>query len=225
MIMRMAQDVTRPKVSKPPPEHQAPAAAIGKARGASEAPTEYSPAVLNDPYGEHAGAPLKHSIEVIEQALHTVAFNGGNVARSCRSLAAIGIELDPQTVRRWIRGRFRNRYHEIQSKTARDLEEQIARDATDLALQQAHAERQAMERTLAGLSDANGVEASQILRNLSQSKAIQVDKAGQLRGRASVTVDVRGFEEIARSLERLGIATVRDTGYDADIPDADVEES
>jgi hypothetical protein len=106
--------------------------------------------------------------------------------------------------------RFAECYQRICSDRARDLEELVAGKALEMALALSDAEKRAVQQTLAGLADASGVQASVILRNLSPFRQIQVDKAGAIRGRPKVIVDPRGYHEIARALERLGVVEVID---------------
>lgn len=162
----------------------------------------------DDPYEPRKGRPLQHPREVIERCLYETAVHAGNARKARQALIAWEPDLawpSAETIYGWIKGRFRNRYSQIATQNADQLREVIARDMTDIAIRLGDAERDALGRTLAGLADANAVEASMILRNLSASKQIQLDQEGKLRGRAGVIVDHRGLEEITQALVNLGI--------------------
>jgi hypothetical protein len=188
------------------------------------------------------GAPMRYSPEVVELALWHVALHGGDCRRGRRALgealiAAAGYgEEDPEaatvdvpgesTVRNWVKGRFRARYLEILDVKASELDGRVAATATELAIQIEEGERQAIKQTLAGLSSSNGVESSVILRNLSQSKKIQVEAAGAIRGRAAFERALPSLEALAQSMVRMGFATIEGDAEDLDeIPDVDLIEA
>jgi hypothetical protein len=167
----------------------------------------------DDPYAPRKGRPLTFPREVIERCLYETAVHAGNARKARQAL----IDWEPdlawpsaETIYGWVKGRFRNRYAQIATQEAGQLRENIARDMTDLARRLGEAEAEALRKVLAGLADANAVEASLILRNLSSSKQIQLDQEGRLRGRANVIVDHRGLEDITQALVNLGVAEAVD---------------
>ncbi len=163
-----------------------------------------------DPYLPKGGRQLQYRREVIERCLFETAVHAGNARKAMRALVLWDPDEpwpNPETVYLWVRGRFRNRYAQIATDNVDDLRENLARRATDLATKLSDAESDSIEKVLAGLADANAVEASIILRNLSQSKSMQIDQEGKLRGRGGIVIDHRGLEEITAALVRLGIAT------------------
>lgn len=166
-------------------------------------------------YYDHVGRPLKYPPEVVEAALYEVAAKGNNIARACETLKDRGITqsypedcgraIPRGVVAEWVNKRFRNRYHEIVSTKTRELEEVVARDGIELAIQIGQAERDALKQTMAGMADATAVEASQILRNLTQAKAQQVDKAHAIRGQGIADKASKTLEQIAAGLKQLGL--------------------
>lgn len=168
---------------------------------------------------------------IVDRVLWEVAVHGGNCRKAHQALVARADSDDAlldlpveRTVRKWVTERWADRYAEIRSIKAGMLDEQVARDAASLAVAIEEGERKALQTTIARLGEADGVEASQILRNLSQSKKIQVDSAGALRGRAAFDEAVRSLQDIARSLSRIpGVELVDDDGRPAFV-DADVVE-
>jgi hypothetical protein len=165
-------------------------------------------AAQEDPYGPQAGQPVQFPREIIERCLFEIAAQAGNARKAHSILAAVyGRENVPsvETLYRWIRGRFRNRYHQISLKEADQVREVIARQATDIAIEIGDVEKAAVARVRDQLADANAVEASIIARNLSTSKGINLQNESQLRGRATQIVDHRGLEGILDTLVRLGV--------------------
>lgn len=171
---------------------------------------------------------MKYPPEVVEAALYEVAACGNNVARACQVLKDRGVTqaypadngraLPRDVVAQWVKGRFRNRYHEIVSTQARELQEVVAAKGIDIALQIGEAELQALRQTTAGLSDATAVEASMILRNLGQSKAVQIDKAKQIRDVGIQEKTANSLDEIVKGLRALNLLD------DDDVHDAEVVE-
>jgi hypothetical protein len=181
-------------------------------------------------YHDHVGRPLKYPAEVVEAALYEVAAHGNNVARACEALKDRGITqsypedcgraIPRAVVSDWVRKRFRNRYHEIVSSSTRQLEEVVAQKGIETAIQIGEAEQQALRQTMAGLPDATAVEASQILRNLTQSKAQQIDKAHAVRAFGVAERTSHSLEQLVTGLKSLGLIV----GDDDNIHDAEVIE-
>jgi hypothetical protein len=164
-------------------------------------------------------ANFKFPMELVERVLYEVAGNGGNCSATLRAFQAANedriergeepVELPSlRTIRHWITVSFRNRYHEICADSARQLEEIVAAQGVENAIAMGKAEADALKQTLAGLSNANGVEASQILRNISQAKGTAVQTSQLLRGRPTVITAETPLEQIARELQQLGIVEV-----------------
>lgn len=165
-------------------------------------------AMGEDPFEYTGGKPMQWPRHWIETALFEIAAQGGNVRRAHGVLLGIHGDAAPpyDTMQRWRKGRFRNLYTEISRVAGEELRERIAQNATELALEFGDVEREALRRIRAGLGDADAVEASMILRNLSTSKGINLDHEGKLRGRSQHVVQVQGLEQITDALKRLGVA-------------------
>jgi hypothetical protein len=118
---------------------------------------------------------------------------------------------------------FRVTYHEILRTKVDELDELMAQQAQSAALQMGEAMDDALRVTLAGLATSNGVEASQILRNISQARSAEIDKAAQLRGRDFGSQMVKSLADVARELQALGAVRVRDTLEDGRVIDAEAE--
>jgi hypothetical protein len=192
-------------------------------------------AVVLPGYYDHLGRPLKYPPEVVEATLYEVAAHGGNIARACQALADRGITqaypsdegapLPRSVVSEWVKRRFRNRYHEIVTTGTRELEEVIAQQGVNFALQAAEGQQEALKQTLAGLSDANAIEASQVLRNISQARSGEIDKALALRGRGPADKVSKSLQELTQSLRRLGLVVDdEDDVQEAEVVEGDVAE-
>lgn len=177
--------------------------------------------------GQHG----RWSADFIDKVLWEVAAAGGQVSRGYSQLqhwALLVMEEtgempdlpSERTVRDWVASRYRNRYHEVQQSKVTEMDERIAQTGARLAIQMADAEERALKQTLAGLASCNGVEASVVLRNLSQSKKIQVDNAVTLRTQSAEGIDVRGITELAAAIVRAGAGILEGPV----IPEAEVVE-
>lgn len=170
---------------------------------------------------------MKYPPEVVEAALYEVAAHGNNVARACEALRERGVTQDypnpdgraipRDVVAQWVKVRFRNRYHEIVATQTRQLQEVVAAKGIDIALQIGEAELQALRQTTAGLSDATAVEASMILRNLGQSKAVQLDKAQQIRSQGVAQEQGHKLDQIIASLKAAGLVVEDEDVHDAEV--------
>jgi hypothetical protein len=169
-------------------------------------------AVQSDPFNGRQ----RYSREVIERALLQVALCGGNARKAARELEQLGIQIPHETISKWRRGRFANRYSEIVSMEAATIREAIAAEALELTIRVQEAEGRAVDQVLKGLASVDAMEASVILKNLAQTKQIALTQEGQLRGRAGVIVDVRGLDELTAQLVRAGVARRVDVELPAD---------
>lgn len=172
-------------------------------------------------------------VELIDAFLWEIAVHGGQVRAGYNSLVhaltqnagETGMPDVPaeRTVREWVQFRYRNRYAELLKQKAEELDEQRAQDASTLALQIREAEERALTQTLAGIGQANGVEASMILRNLATAKKLNSDVIVAARGMPVLKQAGEDLMSIARSLTRMGGVHIVDaTG--AELTEAQVVE-
>lgn len=177
-----------------------------------------SATLASDYAGTGVGAPLEHTPEVVEQVLWEVAVCGGNAARAIRQLndhaldEQTGISYPrPETVRRWIKGRFRNRYFEICQARSRELEEHMAARQMERAVRQDEMERDLMDQIAGRIGGLDAVEASTVLRNVNAAKKNNVDGALGLRRQKREAEDSRSLRMIGEGLRRLGVAEFVDS--------------
>jgi hypothetical protein len=165
--------------------------------------------------------PSAYPPELIERALLETALCGGNARKASRNLAAFGVPIPHERISAWRRGRYANRYSEICSAESAALRERIAAGALDLSTRIQEVEGDAVDRVASQLAEANAVEASIILKNLSTSKQIALNQEGLIRGRATEIVEHRGIEQLTGDLVKLGVGTVIDSDAE-EIADAEV---
>ena len=170
----------------------------------------------------------KYDFETIETCLWEIAVCGDNVRKAHGQLVEHFKATDPDfevpsvhTMRDWVRGKHRNRYHEIRQGKARELEEMLAQKAMSQAAAEHDVQGEALKVVSARLAEANGVEASMILRNISTAKASNIDKAQALRGRSPAQAGARSLGQIADALRRLGAPILEGEGEEIP-PEADV---
>jgi methionine synthase II (cobalamin-independent) len=188
-----------------------------------------SPPGLTDHHPSH-GRPYKYSPETIERCLYEVAACGGNANRAAQVLQEAelfgpeGKPIPARTIRSWVTGPFRNRYQEIVQAKAKALDDIIKDTARANAIRFGEAEQEALKQTLAGLSHANAVEASTVLRNVSQAKKTSVEVTGAIGLRPLLEQQSEDLMAIAKSLERMQVMKIRYEGDEPEPVDAEVVE-
>jgi hypothetical protein len=154
--------------------------------------------------------PYKVTPDQMEACLWVLAKNGTSYTRAARELNAVydwaaEVKISPQNLRQWAGGAFLARYDEIRTERSLELEERAAANAMDLVVLISEQEREAVRRTAAGLDLASGLEASLILRNLTQSKATQIERAGQIRERKGFVPERTDMGALVEALTSLGV--------------------
>jgi hypothetical protein len=172
----------------------------------SESPAELAEAPKREPIVPYPDA-------YIERVLWVCALKGGSVTATRRQLLEENFTFEgsapsTSTIDRWVKTSWRNKYHEILQMKAHQFDDVLAADASVLAAQITEAERRAVKQVLRGLNGANALESSQILRNLSQSKGVNMDKAAMIRERPVKARRDANLAEIVRQMKRIGTGQV-----------------
>lgn len=139
----------------------------------------------------------------IDHALTALILNGGNAERTADELnGPCG-----QTLLNW-REKHSSRYQELQQTLAPRIADRIAAQAEELAVEIAQVEKQILEHLATKISDLDADKASAAIRNLSTSKALQLDKVSSpLRGRPTVIHETRTGDDLLRGLaSKVGMA-------------------
>jgi len=134
----------------------------------------------------------------VERALTALALAGDNAVRAS---ATIGIP--DRTLRDW-RQKYRDRYDEIRLELAPQIEQQIVQEARAFAITAGQAERELLQATLEATRNGTIKDPASALRNITTSKALQIDKVLQLEGRPTKTTLHLTSEDVLNSLQHRG---------------------
>jgi transposase-like protein len=137
-----------------------------------------------------------YSDEEKRSALTALILAGGNSEK-----VGPQIGITPDLLRKW-RTADPGLYEELRTELAPQVAERIASDAEEFARDLMNVERALAAKVLEGLDDLKPSEAAGALRNISTSKALQVDKlSSPLRGRPTV---IHGHDDAGQALIELG---------------------
>lgn len=168
-----------------------------------------------------APADIDYPADVVEKALWAAALHGGSYTKAHKVLFDQGIVVPRKTIEHWAKVTHRNRYQQIRTVEYDRLMVEIAAEMTDNAASAQEVEKRALERTLQGVDSADPLEASQILRNVSQARSSMVQQAQLLRGRPTENVNVT-LTDLAKELEQLGVVQYSEPTLDVEVVDEDV---
>lgn len=171
-------------------------------------------ALQKDPY--RSGRATNYPPEVIDRALLETAAVGGSATKASKIMSELGTPVPAKRITIWRTGRFRERYEQISEQMAPYLREKVAREALEFTQEAQEAQGKALRQVLSGLSDANAVEASVILRNISGAQQTAVQTEASMRGRAGMTIEVVGLDELASKLVKLGVGSYVDSTAEED---------
>lgn len=154
-----------------------------------------------------------YTTEEIERGLTQLALCAGNSREASKRLKDMGHKLPHQTLDRWARQTHRERYHEVRERQAPKIAARIANEAEDFFFVLQELERKTAEAYAEKLGEMKPGEFAGALRNLTTSKALQIDKiASPLRGRPAVTIrhelDATG---LVRKLSSTGLVEIEGT--------------
>jgi hypothetical protein len=163
---------------------------------------------------EHQEVEGGFPLELIQQCLWQIAASGGNVAKAHEALVEQGVTgpegkpVSMSALRKWKKSTYKGGYHQILTEYAEKLDEILARQATENAIELGDAVDKALARTLSQLATANGVEASQILRNVAQARDVELRSRASLQGRDPASRIARTMEDAMAELKGMGVATI-----------------
>lgn len=151
------------------------------------------------------------TIEDVEAALTLLARNGGNTALTHRQLEEAGQLIPQQTLHDWMSRRHVDRYREIQTQLAPQIEQAAINSAREIITVAAQKEAQLLEALDPSQLSAKDIAGA--LRNVTTTKALNIDKALlPLTGRPSSFSANLNPDDIAESLAKKGLRI----SYDAD---------
>jgi crotonobetainyl-CoA:carnitine CoA-transferase CaiB-like acyl-CoA transferase len=146
----------------------------------------------------------RHTPATVDRALSAYILCGNNSEQAHRLLVSYGDKPVPtgRCIRDWAE-QHADRLHELREELHPQIAKKIASDAEALALKLAEAETLITERLLVAVEAGSlpDKELSGALRNVTTSKALQVDKlSSPLRGRPTV---IHGNTDPAETLANL----------------------
>jgi hypothetical protein len=152
----------------------------------------------------------RYAPAVIDRALSAYILTGDNAEEAHRLLVSYGDKEVPTSrqILRWLADHA-DRLHELREELHPQIAKKIAADAESLAIKLAKVETLAVEQLAAAIENGElpAKELSGAVRNITTSKALQVDKlSSPLRGRPTVIHGQADPAELLANLTRkLGI--------------------
>jgi hypothetical protein len=142
----------------------------------------------------------------IDQALLQVALTG-SPRRAHHRLASTGVEIPEDTIRTWAVYAYPRRLAHIRRTIAPQIERQIADDGREIAHTAGQAILEATAQTHEALINGEIREPYKVLRDLSITRGIALDKTLALEGRPERIVEYRNtdYDNALNTLKRLGI--------------------
>jgi hypothetical protein len=158
----------------------------------------------------------KYPQDFVDFCLWMMALEGGSASRAITRIEAdlqlkehpyheVGVEVGIPargTLDYWRKTKFRNRFTELVTLRAKEMDDQLATEAQEL----------------------DGYQASQALRNLSQAKSLNMQQAREIRLAPAARKQAETLESIAASLNRLAGGAVVQVSSGEEIRDAVVVE-
>lgn len=153
----------------------------------------------------------RHSTEDVEKALWTLALNAGSPTQASEALAQQGLHIPKQTLDRWKKHQYAQRYQEICNQASAEIANRVATEAEQFMLAAAQTERLALRKLHEQLEQGEIKDISSALRNITTSKALNNDKiASPLRGRPTNVTEHRTIEQALKQLGNLIDSTATD---------------
>jgi uncharacterized protein YeaC (DUF1315 family) len=158
---------------------------------------------------------VAYTEEQTQTALMALIAWAGNAAAASRYLKSDkGIEINPATLSNW-KQTHAIRYDELREKYSAQLEESLAHEFREVAMQAVQLERLAMERATEALEKNQDKDPSRSAANAARVAQSSTDKLLSLTGRPTQITESRNIGEILRSLAAKGILQIpEETGDD-----------
>ena len=179
---------------------------------------EHIPTDVSIPQRAPQGRPSKfmnrrYSEAEVKLGLEILAATG-NAREASRRLAATGrLDVIPATLLSW-KKRYPEQFEAIQHDIRDQIDKAVVREARDIIREVAQVEMLAVEKTRIGLEDGSIKDPSTALRNLSTSKAINIDKVRLHEGNPTEIVEKRTIDQTFRALKQIGRMQVVDSTAD-----------
>lgn len=151
------------------------------------------------------GPMISYTEAEVDGALRLLAMTGGSPQKAVELLAAEGVSVDKETIRRWRDVSFPRRYLQIRQDLGRHISEEVAGRALERALQADEAQALYIEAAVENLNRVPPAHLAKSALALAQAKASDIEKAQTLRGLPNEIVETRDPAELVAILERLGV--------------------
>jgi hypothetical protein len=148
------------------------------------------------------------TIEDVDRALTMLALVGGNCQEACRRLKAAGHTLSPGTLEEWRKVQFPQRYEDLCRTQAPKIEEKVAQELREFAVDTVRVQRQALAKTSEQL-EGDKVDAASVMRNVAVSGGIAIDQILKIEGRPTQIV-----EHKRDAAETLALLAQKVPGFD-----------
>ena len=166
-----------------------------------------APRGIHNPYTE---------AEITEGLMALIAW-AGNASAAARSLEAQGkMTVNPATLHAWAREKHSDRYEELRSKYAEQLEGQLVHEYRDVARLAVEVQREALDQALTRLKGGKDQDPSRTAANAATVADKMTRNTLALSGRPTSIREDRNLNEVLRSLAAKGII---------DLPPEDVHEA
>jgi hypothetical protein len=150
-----------------------------------------------------------------------VALCNGNTHAAHRNLKAVDISIPRPTIEGWVRKIHRERYQQLRHELVPRIHAKIAAECEDTAELAGQLEREMLVKLGKDYKQLAPRDQAGAIRNVSTTKAINVDKAALLRGQPTEIVEHRqSAAELWAEFETMFPSVVNSTAEE--MPDADL---
>jgi hypothetical protein len=144
-----------------------------------------------------------YSVEDVETALTLLAFHCGNARKTSQALEAAGQPVRESTLKFWRSDRFAERYRQIENEELPRRYARIAERCESMADQAADMEEELLEQMPRQAPELSPRDTAGALRNVSVSKAVNLDKAALACGRPTEITATADVTELLRTASCL----------------------
>jgi hypothetical protein len=139
-----------------------------------------------------------------ELGLRALAIASGNARKASSLLARQNIEIPRTTLQMWAHELYRERYRQIKRDVMPAIYERIAEHSERIVEDLGDLEDRLVQQMREQASELSPRDTAGALRNVSVSKAINIDKASLVRGRPTEISATADVTELLKSPSRFG---------------------
>lgn len=155
---------------------------------------------------EVGGSLQKWTMPDVELALQVLALNGGNSSKTSAILESEhNLNVPAQTIRKWAKTQFTNRYNIIQHELRNTISQDLASKLTENAQRSAEITETLLDSLSDDLDGLEPTEKSRVAKDVSQIGSTSIDKSLLLRGQPTDISVAMKPEEIVAELQRMAV--------------------